>query len=145
LNANRLPNDGTRARDLTVLVADDEPEVLEVVVEFLRLKGFQTIQAKDGAEALRLAGEFPDPIHLLVTDVQMPGMNGRELAERLRLQRPAIKVLFMSGYTCDELSLQGVRDAEVALLLKPFSSSELIGKMRESFPSLNLPEPTSQK
>ena len=139
MNANRLPNDGIRTEDTTVLVVDDEPEVLEVVVEFLRMKGFRTIQAKGGDEALRLAGEFSGPIHLVLTDVQMPGMNGRELAERLRAQRPAIKVLFMSGYTSDELLLQGVGDAEVALLLKPFSSSELIGKIRELFTPAHSP------
>lgn len=132
-------NDDHRVENLTVLVTDDEAEVLEVVVEFLRMMGIRTIQAKSGAEALHLAGEFAGPIHLVLTDVQMPGMNGCELAERLRRQRPAIKVLFMSGYCCDELLLQRVRDGEVPLLLKPFTSSELFGKLRELFP----PEPTS--
>lgn len=139
MNAKWSRNDGAGTEDTTVLVVDDEPGVLEVVVEFLRLKGFRTIQAKGGAEALRLAGEFSGPIHLVLTDVQMPGMNGRELAERLRAQRPAIKVLFMSGYTGDDLLLQGVRDAEVALLLKPFTSSELIGKIRELFTPAHSP------
>lgn len=125
--------DGTCPEGTTVLVVEDEPGVLEVVSQFLRLRGFCVLEARNGVEALSLVEEFSDPIHLVLTDVQMPGMNGRDLAENLRLQRPSIKVLFMSGYTGSERLLQNVRDAEMPHLLKPFTSIELIDKIREQF------------
>ena len=80
---------------------------------------------------MALAGELPEPIHLLLTDVVMPTMSGREVAERVAALRPGTKVLFMSGYTDDTVIRHGVLAAEVAFLQKPFSTDTLARKVRE--------------
>jgi len=80
---------------------------------------------------MAVAGGHPGPIHLLLTDVVIPGMNGRELSERLRELRPDLKVLFISGYAADVIAHRGVLDPDVAFLRKPFSSEGLAVKVRE--------------
>ncbi len=95
----------------TILVVDDELEVLALVADILHAKGYTVLRASDPREALRLARTQSDPIHLLVTDVVMPFMNGRELAEELRTIRPGVKVLFMSAYTTDVVEDYGIRVA----------------------------------
>ena len=125
--------------DLIVLVVEDEPGVLEVIVQFLQLGGFRVIKAMNGPEALRVAGQHAGHIDMLLTDVEMPGMSGHELAERLRGQRPLMKVLFMTGYTRNDVLLRNFRDAEVPFLQKPFSSSELASKIRELLTSDDSP------
>ena len=87
--------------------------------------------ARTPAEALRLAHEHPGPIHLLLSDVVMPGMNGRDLARTLGDLRPGLRVLFMSGYTNDVIATLGRLDGELPFLRKPFSRDELAAKIRE--------------
>ena len=82
----------------TILLVEDEAIVRELTVQILESDGYQVLEAMNGTEALRIAGEHGAPIHLLLTDVVMPGMNGRELANELRLHHPDMRVLFMSGY-----------------------------------------------
>jgi signal transduction histidine kinase len=115
----------------TILLAEDDDGVREMVREMLQLAGYTVLAAANGSEALRLGGAQQGPIHLLLTDVVMPGMSGRELADRLVQVRPHIKVLFASGYTDEALGQHGVLDPAVTLLQKPFTPDALARKVRE--------------
>ena len=115
----------------TVLVAEDQPEVRRLAMRILQSNGYQLLEASSGPEALELSRRHAGPIDLLVTDVIMPEMTGRELATRLRQSRPEIKVLYVSGYTADIIGREGVLDAEVAYLPKPFTPAQLSLKVRE--------------
>jgi signal transduction histidine kinase len=114
----------------TVLVAEDDLAVRSVTVNMLRKRGYTVLEAESPGEALRLAGEHPDPIHLLVTDVVMPEMGGRELADAIVLVRPQVRVLFVSGYTENAIVHQGVLDRGIAFLSKPFTIQSLAAKVR---------------
>ncbi|HTU90564.1 MAG TPA: response regulator, partial [Gemmataceae bacterium] len=92
---------------------------------------YDVIEAVDADDALRWVEEHAQPIHLLVTDLVMPGMSGRELAERLTSLRPKLKVLYVSGYTDDAVVRHGLLEAEVAFLQKPFTPNALARKVRE--------------
>jgi PAS domain S-box-containing protein len=115
----------------TVLVAEDQPEVRRLALRILTSHGYQLLEASSGPEALELSRRHAGPIDLLVTDVIMPEMTGRELATRLRESRPQIKVLYVSGYTADIIGREGVLDAGVAYLPKPFTPAQLALKVRE--------------
>jgi nitrogen-specific signal transduction histidine kinase/ActR/RegA family two-component response regulator len=114
-----------------VLLAEDEPAVRALSGQALRAAGYRVLEAGDGAEALRLAGGYLRPVHLLVTDVVMPGVGGRELAVRLAALHPETRVLFMSGYTDDAVVRHGVREEQVPFLHKPFTPADLARKVRE--------------
>ena len=96
----------------TLLIVDDDPSVLQVASKVLQRGGYEILGAGGGAEALALAEENEGRISLLLTDVVMPGMGGRELGEIFRARYPCVRILFMSAYTEDEVILQGVRVAE---------------------------------
>lgn len=115
----------------TVLIVDDEPSVLRVASKVLRRDGYEILEALSGDEALRMAAEHDGDIHLLLTDVVMPGLGGRELGARFREQHPSTALLFMSGYPEDEVLLQGVRVAEVNYISKPFTVAGLRDKVRD--------------
>ncbi len=115
----------------TILVVDDDPSVLQVASKVLRRGGYEVVEADGGDKALRLAEELNGRIDLLLTDVVMPGMGGRELGEHLSERYPAVRLLFMSAYTEDEVILQGVRVAEVNFIAKPFTVEGLRTKVRE--------------
>jgi len=93
--------------------------------------GATILEARQGSEALALSEQHQGPIDLLITDVVMPQMSGRELTERLKALRPDMKILFMSGYTDDAVVRHGVLAAEVEFLSKPFSPSMLVSKVRQ--------------
>jgi PAS domain S-box-containing protein len=114
-----------------VLVVEDEPAVRALARQVLESYGYTTLVAGDGQEAVRVCADHYGPIHLLVTDVVMPGAGGRVLAERLRTLRPGMRVLFMSGYTDDAVVRHGVQHAEVHFLQKPFRAAALARKVRE--------------
>jgi two-component system cell cycle sensor histidine kinase/response regulator CckA len=115
----------------TILLAEDEKAVREIAREFLSLSGYTVLEAGDGAEALDIASRHQGPIHLLVTDIIMPQLGGRELAERVTELRPEIKVIYMSGYT-EYSSLRSSDFAETAVLLsKPFTRSALARTVNE--------------
>jgi DNA-binding NtrC family response regulator len=111
------------AANATILVAEDEPGVLQLAVETLQRRGYRVLPAPNGEDALKLAAGFDGTIHLLVTDVVMPGMKGPELADRMRALRPGIRVLMMSGYATDVVTPGDLKEAP--LLQKPFSPGAL--------------------
>ena len=114
----------------TILVAEDEPAVRGLVRETLRQLGYTVLEATDGYEALKLIEEHKAEIHLLLTDVIMPLMNGHELALRMEAVRPGTKVLFMSGYTDDVLAFHGIAP-EIDFIQKPFSRADLADKLEK--------------
>jgi two-component system, cell cycle sensor histidine kinase and response regulator CckA len=117
--------------DETVLLAEDEDVVREMATEILRASGYHVLEAKDGDEALRMAEQYDGEIHLMLTDVVMPQMGGRELADQLTPLRRDMKVLYMSGYTDDAIVHHGVLEAGTAFIAKPFSVDALSRKVRE--------------
>jgi len=113
------------------LLVEDEHLVRELTREILKESGYSVITASNGEEALRVTREFEGRIDLMITDVVMPRMSGRELAEHLAVLRPETKVLYMSGYTDDAIVRHGVLDDQVYFLQKPFSADLLLMKTRE--------------
>lgn len=115
----------------TIFVVDDEPEIVAFVADVLEAKGYTVIRTEDPREALRRARTGSEPIHLLLTDIVMPPMNGRELAEQMRAPRPGIKVLFMSAFSSEIVEDYGIRLAPgEPFLVKPFTVSDLVSKVR---------------
>jgi len=116
----------------TVLVAEDEPMVRGLVRDVLQMHGYTVLEARDGEEAVAVAVQYAGPIHLLLTDVVMPGgMSGRAVAERLTESRPELKVLYMSGYPDDAVVRHGVQHEGAAFIQKPFAPAALTQKVRE--------------
>ena len=115
----------------TVLFVEDEQSVRELVRDYLRGVGYRVIDAGDGIEALEAAASHKGPIHILITDVVMPRLSGRDLATRLSSAWPDLKVLFISGYTDDTIVRHGVLEGGVAFLQKPFNLNALAEKIRE--------------
>lgn len=126
--AARIP----RSRGETVLVVEDEPSLLTMCEMMLEELGYQVLAAGTPGEAIRLAGEHASELHLVMTDVVMPEMNGRDLAERLQSLHPGMKILFMSGYTADVIAHRGVLDEGVNFMQKPFSMKDLAVKVWEA-------------
>jgi len=118
--------------DETILLAEDEQAVRELTARILRERGYQVYEAPDGREALAIAQRHPDrKIHLLLTDVVMPGMGGKELAEQLKLSTPDIKVLFISGYTDNAIVHHGILEEGINYIQKPFTIGILAKKIRQ--------------
>jgi len=116
----------------TILLAEDEDAVRDIAREFLQLSGYTVLEASDGASALALAEKHDGPIQLLVTDMIMPGMSGRELAQRLVEKRPELKIVFMSGYTEYTTFRQGTILENEILLTKPFTRVTLARTVRDT-------------
>ncbi|MGQ9501282.1 MAG: response regulator [Anaerolineae bacterium] len=114
----------------TILVVEDNAEVREIAALTLQRLGYTVLKAADGAEALRVAQEHPDDIHLVLTDVVMPRMSGKVLADQLCTLRPNLRVLYMSGYTSNVIVQHGVLDEGVTLLEKPFNATSLAQRVR---------------
>jgi two-component system cell cycle sensor histidine kinase/response regulator CckA len=115
----------------TILLVEDEEGVRHVVERILRLKGYSVLTARDGQEALQMGRDHPDPIDLLLTDVAMPVMGGRELAENLVPVHPEMRILFMSGHTEDGVVTRGVKESVINFIQKPFRAEQLLTKVRE--------------
>ncbi|HME95468.1 MAG TPA: ATP-binding protein, partial [Methylomirabilota bacterium] len=115
----------------TILLVEDAQRVRAVVREILEMSGYTVLEARHGVEALELSTRHAGTIHLLLTDVVMPQMSGRELSQRLATLRPDLKVLYMSGYTDDAIVRHGVLAAGIAFLSKPFTPDALALKVRE--------------
>ena len=116
----------------TILLAEDSDPLRKLAKSLLEGHGFEVLAAQNGEEALGLAREHSGRIHLLLTDVVMPGINGRVLAERLLATRPGTKILYMSGYTDSFIAGHGVLDQSTNLLYKPFSEEKLIERVRSA-------------
>jgi two-component system cell cycle sensor histidine kinase/response regulator CckA len=114
----------------TVLVAEDEQRVLRLVAKTLRQKGYTVIEARGGVEALAICRAHEGPIDLLVTDVVMPKLGGRELAAAIKAYRPQIKTLFMSGYAENSIVHHGVLEDGISFLAKPFTPDTMALKVR---------------
>jgi len=123
----------------TILLVEDEANLRYLARQFLEKQGYRVIEAADGAVAMQIAVAHDGIIHLLLTDVIMPGMNGRELAQRVSEIRPNTKVLYMSGYTENVIGHNGTLDAGVRLLQKPFTLHDLKNKVREVLDSSTFP------
>jgi PAS domain S-box-containing protein len=130
-SAKRGPSAATEKGTGTILVVEDQQAVRKYTRSVLKRYGYDVIEACDGDEATTKAAQYDGEIRLLVTDVIMPGMNGKQLSERLRKVRPNLKVLFISGYTADIIAERGVLDRSVAFLHKPFGPEDLAAKVRE--------------
>jgi two-component system, cell cycle sensor histidine kinase and response regulator CckA len=115
----------------TVLVVEDQQSVRGFVRNLLMLNGYRVLEAADGSEAMDICRQHPGEIQLVVTDLVMPGMSGRVLAERLAKEQPKVKILYMSGYTDDSVVHTGVAQAGLAFLQKPFSPTTFTHKVRE--------------
>jgi CheY-like chemotaxis protein len=111
----------------TILVVDDEPSIRTLVTAILQPLGYTMLEAGDGAEALQISDSRAGRIDILLTDVIMPGMNGRELAARITAKRPETRIIYMSGYTDNAIAHHGVLDPEVVLIEKPITADKLIG------------------
>src|ERR1700733_10472771 len=120
----------------TILLVEDEANLRYLARQYLEKQGYRVIEAADGAVAMQIAVAHEGTIHLLLTDVIMPGMNGRELAQRVSEIRPNMKVLYMSGYTENVIGRNGTLDAGIRLLQKPFTLRDLKSKVREVLDSI---------
>ena len=124
----------------TVLLVEDEDSVRELVRVTLASRGYKVLEAENGECGLQVAGSCQENIDILITDVVMPGMGGRELAKRLQIIRPGIKILYLSGYTEDTVVTQGVLGPGTAFLQKPFTLQNLAKKVREVLREKSAPE-----
>jgi len=129
------PPDPAPSGHETILLVEDEPAILKMSKMILERLGYRVLAAGSPADAIRLAEAHTAEIHLLITDVVMPGMNGRDLADRLSARCPALKHLFMSGYTANVIIHRGVLDEGVFFIQKPFSVKELAVKVRKAIES----------
>ncbi len=125
--ASAAPSRGSE----TVLVVEDDAAIRELACKILRSQGYKVLEAREAGEALRLSQEHRDQIHLLLTDVVMPGASGLELAERIGSVRPSVRVLYMSGYTDEAILHHGLSQAAAPILRKPFAPDELARRVRE--------------
>jgi CheY-like chemotaxis protein len=114
-----------------ILVVEDQEDVRRFAVQVLESRGYSVLSSEDAETALDLAERHANPIHLLVTDVVLPGMNGSELARRLKALRPAMQVLFTSGYSRDVIAEHGVLEQSTAYIAKPYTPGELSAKVGE--------------
>ena len=115
----------------TILLVEDASALREVTREFLEGAGYRVLEAGGGDEALKIANEHNHPIPLLITDVVMHGASGHALAKQLKLARPRMEVLYVSGYADDEVFRHGVVPSGIAFLHKPYTQNELTTKVRE--------------
>jgi two-component system cell cycle sensor histidine kinase/response regulator CckA len=124
------------ARPVSVLVVEDEDPLRRLVERILVREGYQVTLARHGADALHIASTMNHPIELVITDLVMPELGGRELAESLRATNPSLPVLFISGYDPDPVTLDASAQAHTAFLAKPFTGSALLAQVRQLAPIL---------
>ena len=121
----------TQQRTETILLAEDHSELLPILQSMLAREGYRVLAANSGREVLQISERTTDPIHLLLTDVIMPGMNGSHLAEQLKRHRPEMEVLFMSGYAVEVVSGRALLPPDSRVIQKPFAPRELLRQIRE--------------
>jgi len=125
-----MPIEMSRGRE-TILLVEDEPDIRDFVGEVLKNRGYTVLEARDGEDALRVVQQYREPVHLVLTDVMMPKLGGRELVTRLLARHPHLGVVYMSGYTAEALGARGVLEAGAILLAKPFTPQQLVTKVRQ--------------
>ena len=130
-DTNQAPSQQMKRGWETILLVEDEEAVRELIRTVLTEHGYDVMPARDPAHAIKLAKSYAKEIHMLLTDVVMPGMSGRELADEVTRRRPGIRVLFMSGYTDNVITTGGMLEKGLAFLQKPFSPNILVMKVRE--------------
>ena len=123
----------------TILLVEDETNLRRLARQYLETQGYKILEAEDGAAALQIVDGYQGTIDLLLTDVVMPGMNGRELATQISKLLPEVRVLYMSGYTENAIGHDGMLDAGINLLQKPFSLPALKDRIREVLDSEPIP------
>ena len=121
----------------TVLLVEDEDMVRNLATELLKENGYNVVEASGGEEAIRLSRSHKEPIHLLITDVVMPKMSGKDVARGLQVVHPEARVLFMSGYTDESIVHHGIVDSHIAFIQKPFSEPALMQKIRDVLDAVN--------
>jgi len=126
-----LPGRRARRGSEVILLVEDEDNIRDPAIEILESKGYKVLAAADAVQALATAEGHAGPIHILVTDVVMPGLSGNQLAQRLLRRRPDLRVLYISGYPEDSISHHGVLDADQHFLQKPFPPGQFLEKIRE--------------
>lgn len=129
-----IPSEGdarTVGGSETILLVEDEGELRLLALRALQARGYRVLESAGPEEALRISSQERGPIHLLLTDVVMPGMSGRKVAEQIAPFHPNMKVLYLSGYTDDSVFRNGVLETGTAFLQKPFTPSSLARKVRE--------------
>ena len=122
-------NTPSEHRSETILVIDDEPSVRTLIEKILTMRGYAVLAASDAEEALRISGDHE--VDAVVTDIMLPSMKGPELVEKLRLHRPQLRALFISGFTADALVDGGLSPDDVAFVQKPFTGEALTERLRE--------------
>jgi two-component system, cell cycle sensor histidine kinase and response regulator CckA len=115
----------------TILLVEDDSSVRDLVERVLRSRGYHVLAAQHGGDALQLASHTVRGVDLVLTDVVMPSMSGRELVEALQAARPALRVLYMSGYTDDEIIRRGLHDPSISFIQKPFTAENLAMQVRK--------------
>jgi DNA-binding NtrC family response regulator len=131
-SSTETPAPAARDGKETILLVEDEPAVRELTRMALSKRGYSVLEALNPADAERLAGSHGSEIHLLLTDVVMPGMSGHELAKRLTARHRNLRVLYMSGYTYNFIAEDGTLEEGAAFLQKPFTPQVLAQKVRET-------------
>jgi two-component system cell cycle sensor histidine kinase/response regulator CckA len=126
VHTSRAPGGGE-----TILLVEDQPEVRAVARAALMRHGYTVLEASQGEEALQIVRDYNEKIHLLLSDVVMPAMSGRELARRLLEGRPHVRVLYTSGYTDAAIGHHDLIESRVAFIQKPFTPANLLRKVRE--------------
>jgi DNA-binding NtrC family response regulator len=124
-------HDSTAHGSEKILLVEDEPSLLKLTALLLERQGYVVLPASTPAQALRWVQEWGEHIQLLITDVVMPEMNGKDLAHEILTHYPGMKCLFMSGYTADIIADHGVLTGELAFIQKPFSMSAMAAKVEE--------------
>jgi PAS domain S-box-containing protein len=126
---NRSAGEVPRGQNKTVLLTEDNQPLCRIIQWFLKDLGYNVLAAETPTEALKLAKQTPDEIHLLLTDVVMPVMDGHQLAQQIEEIKPGVRILYMSGYTADVIAEHGVLDQNVAFIAKPFTRNDLASKL----------------